>query len=553
MRSEREMFDLILDVAKSDERIKAVVMNGSRTNSHVTRDLFQDYDIVYLVDNVTSFIDDPEWIDVFGERLILQTPETMTLVPPQGGGRFAYLMLFADGNRIDLTLVPMEEKELFLQEDKLTRILLDKEGVLPELPPPTDEDYLIKKPTAALFGDCCNEFWWVSTYVAKGLWRKEILYAYDHMNIVRNMLLQMLIWKVGFETGFSCSVGKNAKFLSRYVDQDTWRQLLLTFPGGSVEQIWRALDAMTELFEQTAQQVAAALEAVYPLEEYRKVKNYLSDVHRLAPNATVFQPSRLEEAGLRTENGPFPMSRESRLEIAEEIKERVLETHGERVKAIGIYGSMGRGSDGPYSDLEVRCVLNSAGEEYNHEWSAGAWKAEVNFVSEDILLEDVCTIEGDWPLTHGQFLSVLPLYDPDGFFANLKQTAISQDEAKFRHALQALMVEEMFEYAGKWRNAGARGTESFLPALAVKTAEAGAMLIGLHHRTCYSTGARVLSEALELPNRPEGFDRLCQLVMTGQLSESESVLEALEVFWEGVNGWSARNGYTMTEPRRIPF
>jgi len=312
MRSEREMLDLILAVAKNDERIKAVVMNGSRTNPHVTRDLFQDYDIVYLVDNVTSFINDPEWIDVFGERLILQTPETMTLVPPEGGRRFAYLMLFADGNRIDLTLVPMEEKELYLREDKLTRVLLDKEGVLPELPPPTDEDYHIKKPTAALFSDCCNEFWWVSTYVAKGLWRKEVLYAYDHMNIVRNMLLQMLIWKVGFETGFSRSVGKNAKFLSRYVDQETWRQLLLTFPGGFVEQIWQALDAMTGLFEQTAQEVAAALEAVYPLEEYRKVKNYLSDVHRLAPNATVFQPSPLEEEGLRTANGPFAMSRESR-------------------------------------------------------------------------------------------------------------------------------------------------------------------------------------------------------------------------------------------------
>lgn len=553
MRSEREMLNLILNVAKNDERIKAVAMNGSRTNPCVKRDLFQDYDIVYLVDNVTSFINDPEWIDVFGERLILQTPETMTLVPPEGGRRFAYLMLFADGNRIDLTLVPMEEKELYLQEDKLTRVLLDKEGILPELPPPTDEDYRIKQPTAALFSDCCNEFWWVSTYVAKGLWRKEVLYAYDHMNIVRGMLLQMLIWKVGFETGFSRSVGKNAKFLSRYMDQETWEQLLLTFPTGSVGQIWRALDVMTELFEQSAREVAAALGTAYPLEEYRKVKNYLANVRQLAPDAAVYQPSQPDEADLRMATGPFPMSRESRLEIAEEIKERIVETHGERVKAIGIYGSMGRGNDGPYSDLEIRCVLNSAGEEYNHEWSTGTWKAEVNFVSEDILLEDVRTIEGDWPLTHGQFLSVLPLYDPDGFFTNLKQAVISQDEVKFRHALQALLVEEMFEYAGKWRNAGARGTETFLPALAVKMAEAGAMLIGLHHRTCYSTGARVLPEALELSNRPEGFDRLCQLVMTGQLSEPESVLEALEFFWEGVNGWAARNGYTMTESRRIPF
>ncbi|WP_334074664.1 MULTISPECIES: ANT(4')-I family aminoglycoside nucleotidyltransferase [Paenibacillus] len=256
---------------------------------------------------------------------------------------------------------------------------------------------------------------------------------------------------------------------------------------------------------------------------------------------------------MRQTNGPFPMSRDSRLKIAEEIKERILETHGERVKAIGVYGSMGRGSDGSYSDLEIRCVLNSAGEEYNHEWSTGEWKAEVNFVSEDILIEDVRTIEGDWPLTHGQFLSVLPLYDPEGFFMNLKQIAISQDKVKFRDAIRGLLVEELFEYAGKWRNTEARGTVPFLPSLAVKVAEAGAMLMGLHHRICFTTGARVLSEALELPDRPEGFDRLCELVMTGSLSDPDNVLEVLEGYWKGVNGWAERNGYTMSATRRIPF
>ena len=47
MRTENEMYDLILGVAKSDVRIKAVYMNGSRTNEKVPKDIFQDYDIVY--------------------------------------------------------------------------------------------------------------------------------------------------------------------------------------------------------------------------------------------------------------------------------------------------------------------------------------------------------------------------------------------------------------------------------------------------------------------------------------------------------------------------
>ena len=57
MRSEQEIYNLILGVAKNDARIKAVYMNGSRTNEHVPKDMFQDYDIVYVVEDTRSFIE----------------------------------------------------------------------------------------------------------------------------------------------------------------------------------------------------------------------------------------------------------------------------------------------------------------------------------------------------------------------------------------------------------------------------------------------------------------------------------------------------------------
>ena len=49
MRNEKEMMDLILGVAEKDERVRGVYMNGSRTNSNSRKDIFQDYDIVYVV------------------------------------------------------------------------------------------------------------------------------------------------------------------------------------------------------------------------------------------------------------------------------------------------------------------------------------------------------------------------------------------------------------------------------------------------------------------------------------------------------------------------
>lgn len=74
MRSEREMLELIIDTARADDRIRAVVLNGSRANPDERRDIFQDFDVAYVVADVASFTDDHAWIDRFGERMILQTP-----------------------------------------------------------------------------------------------------------------------------------------------------------------------------------------------------------------------------------------------------------------------------------------------------------------------------------------------------------------------------------------------------------------------------------------------------------------------------------------------
>ena len=77
------------------------------------------------------------------------------------------------------------------------------------VPPASDRDYLPKPPSARAFFDCCNEFWWVSPYVAKGLWRRELPYAkYTHEVYVRDQITKMLTWYIGTKTGFSVNPGK---------------------------------------------------------------------------------------------------------------------------------------------------------------------------------------------------------------------------------------------------------------------------------------------------------------------------------------------------------
>jgi len=160
-------------------------------------------------------------------------------------------------------------------------VLLDKDHIFPKLPSPTDEDYWVKKPSQQVFNDCTNEFWWVSTYVAKGLWRNEILYAMDHLQIIRSMLLKMLEWKVGIETNFTVSIGKNGKYLERYLEKDIWNTLLNTYPKGNIDNIWDALLTMTNLFEELTLEVANQLQFNYSFTEVKKVQAYLKHVQTI--------------------------------------------------------------------------------------------------------------------------------------------------------------------------------------------------------------------------------------------------------------------------------
>lgn len=283
-RSEESMMSLILDVAKKDDRIRAVSMNGSRVNPKAPKDFFQDYDIVFFVKDFNAFIMDGSWVNVFGRRLIMQLPDIMGENVPEK--RFTYLMQFVDGNRLDLTVIPIENSREHVLKDTLTALLLDKDGVLPNLPEPTDEAYWIKKPLQKEYLDSCNEFWWVSTYVAKGLWRQEILYATYHIeHNLKKELLKMLRFRVGIENDFKVTAGKCDKYLETYLPKELFEKLLKINNLSDYEHCWDSLFALIDLFRRTAEFVGDKLGFPYCSEDDKNVYAFLRHVRALPSNA----------------------------------------------------------------------------------------------------------------------------------------------------------------------------------------------------------------------------------------------------------------------------
>jgi aminoglycoside 6-adenylyltransferase len=168
----------------------------------------------------------------------------------------------------------------------LSVLLLDKDGIIPPFPPATDRDYLPQPPTAKLFADCCNEFWWVCPYVAKGLWREEITYAKALMDqAVREQLMKMLTWHIGLKTQFSRSPGKEGKYFQQYLEPELWTTLLQTYAAAGYDNTWDALLIMGHLFRQVALPLADHFGFDYPHEDDRRVRAYLEHIRSLPKDA----------------------------------------------------------------------------------------------------------------------------------------------------------------------------------------------------------------------------------------------------------------------------
>ena len=267
MRTEPEMFDVILQTAET-LKVEAVALSGSRTNQKVQTDEFQDYDVVYVVDDLDNLTNDLSWLDQFGKRIIEQHNVL--------DHRRLYLMLFEDGNRIDLTLCPKEHIKEWVDSEADFTVLNDPQGLF-ALYAPTPKRYWTAPASATDFDKSCNEFWWVSAYVVKGICRKQVIYATDHLyGICQQELLKLLAWQVASDRG-TVDIGKNYKYLFRYLPTEKEKEFSALLDFSSIDKIPQTLFATMQLFHQESQSLAQKMGFDYDKEVAEKMIEYAKE------------------------------------------------------------------------------------------------------------------------------------------------------------------------------------------------------------------------------------------------------------------------------------
>ncbi len=281
----------IIQWAKAKDEIRAVLLTSTRAvpNAHI--DALSDYDIILIVHDIHPFVSNHEWLNDFGEVLVVYW-DSVYSDPMFGFDCCGNVTQYSSGLKIDFTLWSVELFQKIVAASSLPdeldagyQILLDKDGLTETMQSPSFTAYVLKRPTLEQYQTHVNDFLTDAPYVAKCLWRGELLPAkwaldYDMKHVY---LRQVLEWYVGIKHNWSVPVGSLGKGLKKLLPAEIWERLEQTYASADVAENWEALTNTMALFKQVATQVGEHLGYAYPHELHQRVSDYVEHIKQLEP------------------------------------------------------------------------------------------------------------------------------------------------------------------------------------------------------------------------------------------------------------------------------
>lgn len=182
----------------------------------------------------------------------------MIMTEPDGEGQagpltypnkegYTYLVQYEDGNRLDLQIMDISLLKNYLIEDSLTKIVLDKKGIIESEIIPNSRDYYLNRPNQIEVENSVKEFYWQFNNVLKANLRSQFLYSQEILNLVRNELILLISWNIGFEYGFERNLGKANNKILDFIDMEDARLLKESYNTSSKQKIFSALRTLKNL------------------------------------------------------------------------------------------------------------------------------------------------------------------------------------------------------------------------------------------------------------------------------------------------------------------
>jgi len=279
----------LIQWAKKQALVRAVLMTSSRTNPSAPVDSLSDYDIVLVMVDIHPFFEDRSWLKDFGEVLVMYW-DPLFKDPDYGIERTGSVIQYADGLHVDFNLWPVELLRQIVQSTELPAelddgytVLLDKDGLADGMKSPTYRAYIPVKPDNEAFQKAIEDFFSDAPYVAKCLKRDELLpakWCLDH-DMKHKYLRQVLEWRVEIDHDWSVPVGSLGKGLKSRLPARLWDRLEVCYAGAGLTDNWIALAHTLALFRDAAVEVGQHLGYAYPEELHQRVCAYVERIKRL--------------------------------------------------------------------------------------------------------------------------------------------------------------------------------------------------------------------------------------------------------------------------------
>ena len=265
------LLDRVVDWARSDGAVRALILLGSRARVDPPADEWSDTDLIAVVPDPAAFLADPSWPARFGSVAV-------TFVEQTPHGRSERRVLYADGTDLDLVPVSIEEARTGLREPgplsmlaRGHRILLDKDGLVADLPAliagaSTEHDQGRDwPPDAAAFGNLVSDFWYHALWSARKLRRGELWVARACVDgYMKRLLLLIIEWQARATTDGEGDHWFDGRFLERWADTETVRALRDCYSHYDSGDLGRGLAATMDLFRRLATDLAVRIELPYP-------------------------------------------------------------------------------------------------------------------------------------------------------------------------------------------------------------------------------------------------------------------------------------------------
>ncbi len=272
--------------AEGEPAIRTLLLTGSRANPHAQLDVLSDYDALAVVTDVRRFCDDQSHLDRFGARLVAYHDP---LEARDGFETCGDVTQYESGLKIDFRFLPVAWLEWLVQQPQLPpdldlgyAVLLDKDGATVGLKPPSYQAYIPAPPTEQTYIAAVELFFHEATYIAKYLWRDDLMAAKHMLNHLQvDHLRVFLEWQAEIEHGWSVKAGDYGRGLKRWLRPDVWAALEQTYVGPDRDDNWDALWRAIELMRSAALEIGAQLGYAYPETLHRRAVASLRRVQGL--------------------------------------------------------------------------------------------------------------------------------------------------------------------------------------------------------------------------------------------------------------------------------